>query len=138
MLHQPGPAAPWVLWSNEVNTLGSATNGNCRMNLDSLATGEYTFALRTGSVGIARSDAGTSTWSIIPNPAQDDVTVTIGNDMAPGELHVLDASGRIVSVTTRTGRSTHLSDGNASGTYTLYHVARNGTRQMVGALVKER
>lgn len=139
VLHRSGPAAPWVLWSNEVNTLGSATNGNCRMNLDSLATGEYTFAIRTGSVGISVPDAFTSQWSIVPNPAHEDVTVKLSGDLAHGELHVLDASGRVVSVTTRTGRSTHLSmRGNAAGMYTVYHVMRNGTRQVVGSLVKER
>jgi len=138
VLHRSGPAAPWVLWSNEVNTLGSATNGNCRMNLDSLATGEYTFALRTGSVGIEGVDAVATQWSIVPNPAQEEVMVTLCGDLAPGELHVLDASGRIVSITKQTGHSTSiLIRGTAAGTYSVYHVTRNGERNFVGSLVME-
>lgn len=139
VLHRSGPAAPWILWSNEVNTLGSATNGYCRMNLDSLATGEYAFALRTGSVGIKGIDPISLQWSIMPNPAQEEVTVTCSGELTRGELHVLDATGRVLSITPTTGHTTHVSMRSATaGTYVVYHVARNGARQLVGSLVKER
>ncbi|MBL7945875.1 MAG: hypothetical protein JNN32_07385, partial [Flavobacteriales bacterium] len=95
LLHRYGPGSPWVRWSDVVFSLGSFTDGFGRMELDSVATGEYALAWRTSPVAI--SEQGIHQAVILgPNPADDHLMVDLGTFEAGSEILIHDAGGRVV------------------------------------------
>lgn len=95
LLHRYGPGSPWVRWSDVVFSLGSFTDGFGRMELDSVATGEYALAWRTSPVAI--SEQGIHQVAILgPNPADDHLMVDLGTFEAGSEILIHDAGGRVV------------------------------------------
>lgn len=138
LLHRPGPAASWKLWADEVNTLGSATDGNCRITLDSLSTGEYVFARRTSAVGIERIGPTPMHWTILPNPTKGTLSFHTDQPNPRGTIRLYDARGREVSAfpvmdgTTRAD-VTELAVGN----YTARFYPIDGGSSPVGTVVKQ-
>lgn len=137
LLHRPGPSAPWTLWANDVTNLGSATDGNCRITLDSLRTGEYAFARRTSAVGMANAAAGRIPWTILPNPAQDHVTFITDSSMPRGTIRLFDASGREVKAMTVEGNTIVMALRDLSaGRYTARFDSLTGHGSLIGIVMK--
>lgn len=82
VLYRPGPHAPWTVKPAQVNTSGSATDKNARLDMPGMAAGDYTIAWRNTATAVPdppKHDAG---WRYYPDPATDEVTV-----IAPAEGH---------------------------------------------------
>ena len=138
LLHRSGPDASWVKWADEVVNFGSATNGYCRLDVDSLLPGEYAFALRTSTTGMTDRNARATIWSIQPNPANDQTLVVADRDLVRGSIEVTDAVGKKVLEATMYGSHTALSVADlANGVYTACHLAPDGKRTLIGPLVVE-
>ncbi len=139
LLHRSGPEAPWEEWANEVLSFGSPTDGYGWMNIDSLRTGEYTFAWRKSAVGITESATHSITWSVQPNPAQDHISVTTTSNGLRGTIVLLDALGQEVRRFSWTGRSVRIPvDGVATGNYNLQFTDAHGMRSRIGSVVIDR
>ena len=126
LLHRHGPDAPWVKWSDLVFTMGSATDGFGRMDLDSLATGEYVLAWRTSPVGI-HGHQTTGSWHIGPNPATTSITIRTDVVNPGGSIRLIDGRGRIVrSGVLQSQQLTMLTEDIAAGRYSI--VLSTGTK----------
>lgn len=135
LLHRSGADAPWVKWSDQVFTLGSPTDGYGRMDLDSLATGEYVLAWRTSPVGL-RERTSTAQWSVGPNPAT--TSINVRRDMAngAGTIRIQDGRGRTVHAAALQGRELTISaEGLAAGRYSLVFSDGLGPEIHIGHVV---
>lgn len=119
LLHRHGPGSPWVKWSDVVFSLGSTSDGFGRMELDSVATGEYALAWRTSPVAI--TERSTLQDAIIgPNPADDHLMVDLGMIEPGSEILILDAGGRLVDQwIVRLAQLRLDTSAFANGTYTI-------------------
>lgn len=119
LLHRNGPGSPWVKWSDVVFSLGSTSDGFGRMELDSVATGEYALAWRTSPVAITERSIHQDVI-IGPNPADDHLMVDLGMIEPGSEILIHDAGGRLVDQ--RIVRLAQLrldTSAFANGTYTI-------------------
>ncbi|MBK8499600.1 MAG: hypothetical protein IPL52_12495 [Flavobacteriales bacterium] len=138
MLYRAEPWHPWAEVPTTVNTLGPATDGYGRITIDSLWAGEYTLAWRKSAVGMAETTPPELAWTIAPNPASEQVSVSTALRLR-GSMELIDSTGRIVG----TDRVVH---GNARfdlsnvrpGIYALrFMPADGGSEQYAGSLVVE-
>lgn len=96
LLHRPTPETAWVRWGSTLTTLGSATDGFGRLDIDSVATGEYALAWRKSAVGLIEQRGPQQALILGPNPAHDILHIDLGGTPAGGTLFVLDPNGRTV------------------------------------------
>lgn len=135
LLHRSGPDAPWAKWSDQVFPMGSATDGFGRMDLDSLATGEYVLAWRTSPVGIL-APAGPGAWQIGPNPATTSINIRTDASTVQGLVRLLDARGRTVRSGTLVGSAMTLTtEGLDAGSYSVMFSNSSGTDIHIGNVV---
>ncbi|MGV3638371.1 MAG: M1 family aminopeptidase, partial [Flavobacteriales bacterium] len=135
LLHRSGPGAPWVRWSDVVFSLGSTTDGFGRLELDSVAPGEYALAWRTSPVAITDPTAPHAVV-IAPNPADDHIEVDMGTPGPGRTLIVLDAAGHIVLRIAASDTRVRLStSGLANGAYTIDIQDRTGGPLTIGRFV---
>lgn len=119
LLHRPGPGSPWVRWSDMVFSLGSPTDGFGRMEMDSVATGEYALAWRTSPVAITERNIHEAII-VGPNPADDYLMVDLDTIDAGTEVLIHDAGGRVVQQRLVTHTQMRLvTSALANGTYTI-------------------
>lgn len=95
LLHRNGPDAAWIPWGGTTSNLGSATDGYGRIDIDSVATGEYALAWRTGTVGVSER-AMQRNWTVGPNPAHEQVVVSTDTPFT-GTIELIDTAGRSVA-----------------------------------------
>lgn len=138
MLFRPGPEAAWRLWSTRVQPFGSSTDKYGRMEMDSVAAGEYALAWRTSAVGFHERSLPVR-WTVGPNPAMDVVHVrTDGQDLS-GTIRVLDSRGRLSRIGRLNGRSATVDcNGLSAGSYTLFFADGKTTEMFIGNIVIER
>lgn len=92
ILHRENGMSEWTEWSGfEVSTQGSPTNWTGRIEIFGLRPGQYTWGIKTGSVGIAENDATGNTLS-----ARRTGSGQFQIRSRPGEVDILDMQGRIV------------------------------------------
>jgi hypothetical protein len=104
LLYRPDGRWPWSRHHDfTVNTLGSATNKNGRIDFNGVRAGEYTLAWRTSAVGIGEAALPTN-WTIGPNPAKAHVTITTDASFT-GTIELIDAAGRSAMTWTMQGRT---------------------------------
>lgn len=135
LLHRHGPGSPWRKWSDVVFSLGSTSDGFGRMELDSVATGEYALAWRTSPVSITERSIH---YDVIigPNPADDHLMVDLGTIEAGSEILIHDSSGRLIDQ--RIVRLAQLrldTSAFANGTYTIEVNAPAGGPLRIGRFV---
>jgi len=119
LLHRPGPGSPWMRWSDVVFSLGSPTDGFGRLEMDSVATGEYALAWRTSPVAITERNIH-EPIIVGPNPADDYLVVDLGTIDAGSEILIHDAGGRVVQQRLITQAQLRLATSALSnGTYTI-------------------
>jgi aminopeptidase N len=137
MLHRPRPDAPWRLWSADVEPFGSTTDKYGRMDLDSLAAGEYALAWRTSAVGIEESMQDVK-WTFGPNPATDVIDVRTDGRSLTGTMLLLDSSGRLVGTTAMKGRNITLpTTGLNAGAYALSFSDGKAPAVFIGNVIVE-
>lgn len=135
LLHRPDPASPWIIWTDQVITLGSATDGFGRIDVDSLATGEYALAWRTSAVAIDDHTRAMG-WTLGPNPVSDVLHVRKEGPSIAGSIRLIDDRGRIIRTARITGHSTTIpTAGVAHGPYTLMFADDQHTEVPIGNVV---
>ncbi|MBL7950083.1 MAG: hypothetical protein JNM62_00065 [Flavobacteriales bacterium] len=138
MLHRPNPEAAWRLWSDDVEPFGSTTDKYGRLEMDSVATGEYALAWRTSAVGIEEVTQGMK-WTIGPNPAPDMIHVRTDGRPLAGTVLLLDARGRVVRTTPLKGRSLTLPTNDLkAGAYSLSFSDGKALDVFIGNVIIER
>lgn len=137
LLYRSSPDAVWIPWSGTISNMGSATDGYGRIDIDSVATGEYTLAWRTGAVGIGE-DHDRHTASIIgPNPAHDGILIDMVKHVPySGYLLVVDGLGRTVLRDRISGQHVRLRTLElAEGAYTITLEGSGGRNSTIGRFV---
>lgn len=138
LLHRSGPAAPWTEWGGTVANLGSATDGYGRIELDSVATGEYVLAWRKSAVGI-NEKVNAMRWTIAPNPASHMIHVHHNGLSPSGTLILMDNHGRTVLTTPMTGHQATLPvTGIQAGNYSILYSDSKRSGVLVGNVIIER
>lgn len=99
ILYRPNPGSPWTVKPSTVSHIGSATDGNARLEMPGFAAGDYTYGWRSLATSVTLSAHPAKDWRYFPDPATDHVTIT-----APPNTHtedtvllIRDMSGRIIS-----------------------------------------
>jgi aminopeptidase N len=137
LLHRRTPDAPWSRWGVTIATLGSSTDGHGRMEVDSLATGEYVLAWRTSPVGVNQATPR-APWTLWPNPADHTIHLTNLEPDTRGTIRMLDARGRIVMTTNVAGPQTTIhTEGLPTGHYTVTFSDDRRTAILIGNVIVE-
>ncbi|HRF81819.1 MAG TPA: T9SS type A sorting domain-containing protein, partial [Flavobacteriales bacterium] len=136
LLHRPTREAAWIRWGSTLTTLGSATDGYGRLDIDSVATGEYALAWRKSAVGMNDQHRPLQTLILGPNPANEVLHIDLGGLPTTGTLAVLDANGRTVhKQQVKDQRIPLRTVALAAGNYTLNLHATDGTMIGTGRFV---
>ncbi len=109
VLYRPDARFPWTVWPGAVlATIGSATDGMARLEIDGMVAGDYAFGLARTSVGIDAMAAVKGEWTLSPNPTSELLQVRAPrNGVVPGtELLLRDVQGRPLLKRPQQGRST--------------------------------
>ena len=91
VLYQPNTLSAWTEWTDfTINTLGSATNYNGKIEINNIHEGRYAWAVRTGSVSVGDQ----------PNKAESTLT-QLSTDhyqliSKKGKLTICDAHGKLL------------------------------------------
>ena len=138
MLYREGPGWPWVLHPDQtLNTLGSVTDRQGRIDINSLRAGEYCFAWRKSAVGIGEISAEPTAWTLMPNPA-DDFVIVRADRPVQGVIELLDSRGRLVRWEPINGEQARIEvQGLKRGAYHLRFVAMNEAHERAGKLIIE-
>lgn len=100
VMYKPINGNKWVEWQEVVHQkLSSTTDGNGFFDIENLAPGFYTNAVRDGAVGIANAENNASSLalSVYPNPAEKWINIEwIGTFNEPKELEVYNNEGRVI------------------------------------------
>lgn len=138
MLYRAGPQSAWSLWSDDVEPFGSTSDKYGRMELDSLAAGEYALAWRTSAVGI-NEGAEAPQWTIGPSPATDMIQVRTDGRTVSGTIRVTDSSGRLVHQAPIRGTSVEIATGGlVAGNYAVSFTTTDMRPRVIGNVVVTR
>lgn len=90
-----------------------------------------TFIVTKTNLGIANVNGVNNLMRIYPNPAQDHITIALGDNIA-GTIQVTDAAGRVlltmhIAQNNYEMQTTHFTD----GTYQLNYIPDNGVKQVM-------
>ncbi len=104
LVYRANADAPWSLCPDVTFNLGSLTDGDGFMLIDTLRKGEYAFANGNVVVGLNEGEMGSSTISLAPNPVVDKLTVR-GRTESAGSLvfDILGMNGQLVQRATGMG-----------------------------------
>lgn len=140
VLYRPDARTAWTEWLNvDLNTLGlDNTNGYARLTVNDIALGDYVVAWRKSATSIAHIRSSDATYTFLPNPASDNVLITVPADRsmtgATLLLHALD--GRVLSQQPLSGTRCSVSLlGIAPGTTHLSVRLGNGRTYALGELI---
>lgn len=135
LLHRQGPGSPWARWSDVVFSLGSPTDGFGRLEMDSVATGEYALAWRTSVVGLG-AGLPNLTWTIGPNPTDAMIHIQTNGPDANGVIRLTDGAGRVALETTLNGTSILLpTEGLPAGRYIVSFTDQTHVLTNVGDVI---
>ncbi|MCO5274654.1 MAG: M1 family metallopeptidase [Flavobacteriales bacterium] len=98
VLYRPAPGFAWQAKPSTVNSVGSATDGNARVDISGVAPGDYVVAWRTLPMSLTEVGTNPQGWTYFPDPASDRVTVVAPDDQRVNgaKLVVRDMGGRVL------------------------------------------
>ena len=138
LLYRVSPHQPWSRLTNvNINTIGSATDGYARIELDQLLIGDYAFGWRSSPVGVDEGNHDPKGLTIYPVPTSGMLIVDLAasDPKDRNELFLYDGDGRVASdLVVHDARTTIGTQHLANGVY-LLEWRRNGrvvtTRRVV-------
>ncbi len=135
LMYRRNAAADWTVYPYYTkNFLGSNTDKRGQISIDTLALGEYVFAIRDNALGISENHTNIEKSIVIyPNPAKDEIQIDFkklnASQLENIQYLITDISGKIVlKGNVRSNQQTVLLQLNSlnNGIY-IIHVENNGT-----------
>jgi len=118
LVYRANAEAPWTLCPDVTLTLGSLTDGNGFMRIDTLRRGHYAFAKGNVVSGVQETDADQTALTVSPNPANDRIAVRLNAAITSTLLfEILTVEGTLVQ------RSTGSLNGTSSRTLDVQDLA---------------
>jgi len=103
LFYRPTTDANWeVVNGYTSSTLGTATDGYARMDVDTLKKGEYTWGWKKGTVGMASNNED-SKFILYPNPVKDVLTIDLTGHNSSLDIRIYDVTGKVVLADKSTG-----------------------------------
>ena len=134
-MYRRNAAADWLVYPYYTkNFLGSNTDKRGQITIDTLALGEYVFAIRDNALGISENHTNIEKSIVVyPNPAKDEIQIDFkklnASQFENIQYLITDISGKIVlKGNVHSNQQTVLLQLNSlnNGIY-IIHVENNGT-----------
>lgn len=136
LLYRTDQHSPWIMHpSFTVQPLNNPTDKWGRIEFNGLQPGEYTLAWRKSPVG---TDEITTEmrWSIFPNPANEQITISCDGNVDAGILELLDRRGRMVRWVPINSPTVQFPlNGIAAGKYQIRFIDQRGRMVNAGPVI---
>lgn len=98
ILHRPGPGSAWAAMPATITTLGNATDGNARIEMPGLVSGDYALAKVAQPVATQEQMPQAEGWKYFPVPSNGRITVVPPDryNCHGAELLIRDMQGKLV------------------------------------------